>query len=122
MDFFAVELDGEECETAKEPAALIKYTVVLDGIVRKKVSVNAASPDAALDLVDQLCETTGLLHFCGDDVIELTTAVDEPERDPVQAILLEMLRHIRSSNAPDEVLAQSLQAGLNEAITKGEEQ
>ena len=70
-------------------------------------------------MVKQMCSSTGLLNFHRDDVTGLTAAVEESKADPVTELLLDMVRHIRSSDAPDMVLARSLQAGLDESISIG---
>ena len=119
VDFCAVEVNSEEHDKKDEHPEL---TVVLDGTVHKEITVNAASHDAALDLVDELCFSSGLLHFCGDDVNELTTSVKEPESDPVRELLLRMVRDIRSSDAPDALLVHVLQAGMDSAIALRAEQ
>ena len=119
VEFYAIELGDDENDSEDGSPALTKYSVVLTGVVQKEVPVNATSPHAALEMVKQMCSSTGLLNFHRDDVTGLTAAVEESKADPVTELLLDMVRHIRSSDAPDMVLARSLQAGLDESISIG---
>ena len=106
--------DSERKEPSKaeraveEQSGLKPYVVNLEAASVKEVPVNAASPEAAEKLAFEMYNTSDVLDFNDADVISVTPKVVEVEDKSLEErkaeTMIELVRLIRSSDAPDDVL------------------
>jgi len=93
-------------------ANLQPFTVVLKATSYKEVPVNAVSSDAAQELVREMYFRSDAIEFTDDDVTSIESFVDGEDYGdgvaPEFLPLLQMVRIIRYTNAPDEELAEIL--------------
>jgi len=111
----------EEPKTAQDEAPRLRpYTVVLKASSYKEVPVKAISPDAAQELVRQMYFTGGVIDFTDEDVVSIESSVDgedEPvEVNPELKPIIEIVKLIRNTDAPDYVLAMILDQVITETF------
>ena len=102
-------IEMEEKKKA-DPSGLKPYVVILEASSAKEVPVNAASPEAAVKLVYEMYNTSDVIDFTDADVVSVTPKVLEVEEKSLD----ELVRRIRSSDAPDDVMGLVLDRMLTD--------
>lgn len=111
-----IEMENNKAEQSSKETAdssgLKPYVVILEATSVKEVPVNAASPDAAAKLVKEMYDTSDVIDFTDADVVSLTPKVIEVEKKSIDDFavetMTELVRLIRTSDAPDDVLGKVL--------------
>ena len=102
-----IEMEKKE-EKAADPSGLKPYMVILEAASVKEVPINAASPEAAEKLAFEMYNTSDVLDFNDADVVSVTPKVVKVEEKSLEErkaeTMTELVRLIRSSDAPDDVL------------------
>ncbi len=108
---------------------LTKFVVALDAFSHKEVPLQAISEEAALAIAREMYFGTDALDFNDDDVVRVTASVTEStegkenaEEEPSDLklyYLTKIVREIRKSTAPDELIARVLRDGLEKVYAKG---
>lgn len=110
-------IEMEEKKKA-DPSGLKPYVVILEASSAKEVPVNAASPEAAVKLVYEMYNTSDVIDFTDADVVSVTPKVLEVEEKSMDEFtaetMTELVRRIRSSDAPDDVMGLVLDRMLTD--------
>ena len=122
VEFAVLELDSEE-DTGKGAAEpeLKRYTVILEANSVKEVPIKAISPEAAAALVRKMYSTSDVIDFTDADVIRVEATVvpdeaDTAEQDVIDELMTGLVKLIRSTDAPDEVLGHILNLSVREVF------
>ena len=104
--------EKQSTQKAADSSGLKPYVVILEAASVKEVPVNAASPDAAAKLVKEMYDTSDVIDFTDADVVSVTPKVVEVEKRSIDDFavetMTELVRLIRTSDAPDDVLGRVL--------------
>ena len=100
--------DEQLGEKVANSADLKPYVVILEASSVKEVPIKAESPEAAVKLAYEMYSTSDVIDFTDADVISVTPKVLEVEEKSLDEFkaetMTELVRLIRSSDAPDDVL------------------
>ena len=84
------------------------YVVILEAFSVKEVPIKAESPEAAVKLAYEMYSTSDVIDFTDADVVSVTPKVLEVEEKSLDEFkaetMTELVRLIRTSDAPDDVL------------------
>ena len=84
------------------------YVVILEASSVKEVPIKAESPEAAVKLAYEMYSTSDVIDFTDADVVSVTPKVLEVEENSLDEFkaetMTELVRLIRTSDAPDDVL------------------
>lgn len=121
VDFSVKELKQKPVANSAKPE-LKRYIVVLEATSVKEVPIKAVSPEAAEALAKEMYFTSDVIDFTDADVIRVTPSVELDEEDTEAAdmaddLMTGLVKLIRSTDAPDEVLGHILNRSVQEAFS-----
>lgn len=112
-----IEMEKKE-ERRADASGLKSYVVILEAASVKEVPVNAASPDAAAKLAYEMYNSSDVIDFTDADVVSVTPKVVEVKEKSLDDFsvetMTELVRRIRSSDAPDDVMGLVLDRMLTD--------
>ena len=95
-------------EKGADPTERKPYVVILEASSVKEVPIKAESPEAAVKLAYEMYSTSVVIDFTDADVVSVTPKVLEVEEKSLDEFkaetMTELVRLIRTSDAPDDVL------------------
>ena len=95
-------------EKGADSTELKPYVVILEASSVKEVPIKAESPEAAVKLAYEMYSTSDVIDFTDADVVGVTPKVLEVEEKSLDEFkaetMTELVRLIRTSDAPDDVL------------------
>ena len=95
-------------EKGADSAELKPYVVILEASSIKEVPIKAESQEAAVKLAYDMYSTSDVIDFTDADVVSVTPKVLEVEEKSLDEFkaetMTELVRLIRTSDAPDDVL------------------
>ena len=95
-------------EKGADPTERKPYVVILEASSVKEVPIKAESPEAAVKLAYEMYSTSDVIDFTDADVVGVTPKVLEVEEKSLDEFkaetMTELVRLIRTSDAPDDVL------------------
>ena len=120
VDFSVKEVKPEMqiCGNSAKPE-LKRYMVVLEATSVKEVPIKAVSPKAAEALAKEMYFTSDVIDFTDADVIRVRPTVVSDEKDVeledmADELMTGLVKLIRSTDAPDEVLGHILNRSVRE--------
>ena len=121
VDFSVKELRKKPVANSAKPE-LKRYIVVLEATSVKEVPIKAVSPEAAEALAKEMYFTSDVIDFTDADVIRVRPSVELDEEDTEAAdmaddLMTGLVKLIRSTDAPDEVLGHILNRSVQEAFS-----
>ena len=105
-------------EKGADSDVLKPYVVILEASSVKEVPIRAESPEAAVKLAYEMYSTSDVIDFTDADVVSVTPKVLEVEEKSMdeftEETMTELVRRIRSSDAPDDVMGLVLDRMLTD--------
>ncbi len=104
-----------------------RYTVVLEASSVKEVPVKAVSPEAAAEMVRKMYYSSDVIDFTDADVFRVEATVvpdeaDEAEQDAAEELMTGLVKLIRSTDAPDDVLGHMLIRSMREVFGRSNDE
>lgn len=118
VEFTVLELDPEKDagENTAKPG-LKSYIVEMLASSRKEVPIRAVSPEAAEAIAQEMYCASDMIDFSDADVISVMFSAvpdDATENKADDLFMTELVKRIRSTDAPDEVLGHMLNRAVRE--------